>query len=168
MMKPEEKSNRGRKTDYRPAYNDQVYKLCLLGAKDTEIADFFGVSEKTLNTWKRKQPKFLQSIKKGKVIADAKVAERLFNRATGYEFKETTYEKVDTKIVLDKASDGEIVKDLYKKKIVTKELAPDPTAGIFWLKNRQPATWRDKHEIDVTVNPFLALIQKATSQDDNK
>ena len=28
----------------------------------------------------------------------------------------------------------------------------DTTAGIFWLKNRQPRKWRDKHEIDHTVD----------------
>ena len=27
-----------------------------------------------------------------------------------------------------------------------KELAPDPTAMIFWLKNRNPARWRDRPE----------------------
>jgi hypothetical protein len=27
---------------------------------------------------------------------------------------------------------------------VTKTLAPDTTAAIFWLKNRQPERWRDK------------------------
>ena len=135
MMKTEGKSNRGRKTDYRPAYNDQVYKLCLLGAKDTEIADFFSVSEKTLNTWKKKQPKFLQSMKKGKEIADATVAQKLYHRAVGYEHPE-----------------DKIFNDSGKPMVVptTKHYPPEPVAAIFWLKNRQPAKWRDKQEIDHT------------------
>lgn len=29
-----------------------------------------------------------------------------------------------------------------------KEIAPDTTAQIFWLKNRKPAKWRDKQEIE--------------------
>ena len=35
---------------------------------------------------------------------------------------------------------------------VTKHYPPDPTAAIFWLKNRQPDTWRDKVEVDQTVS----------------
>ncbi|HLS07388.1 MAG TPA: hypothetical protein VK079_05485, partial [Bacillota bacterium] len=33
---------------------------------------------------------------------------------------------------------------------VTKEVQPDTTAQIFWLKNRKPAEWRDKQEIEHT------------------
>ena len=36
----------GRPTEYKEEYNEQVYKLCLLGAKDKELADFFNVEEK--------------------------------------------------------------------------------------------------------------------------
>jgi hypothetical protein len=144
------KTKRGRKTDFKNEYCDQVYKLCLLGAKDTELADFFNVSERTLNTWKKKQPKFLQSMKKGKIQADAKVAERLFKRATGYEYKEVYWEKVDSKEKLEKTPDSQIQKDQYKKKVVTKELAPDSIAGMFWLKNRQPENWRDKQEHELS------------------
>ncbi len=28
--------------------------------------------------------------------------------------------------------------------------APDTTAAIFWLKNRQPAQWRDKIEAELS------------------
>lgn len=28
---------------------------------------------------------------------------------------------------------------------------PDTTAAIFWLKNRQPAKWRDKKEVENLV-----------------
>jgi DNA-binding XRE family transcriptional regulator len=34
----------------REEYDEQARKLCLLGATDAELADFFGVSEQTLNT----------------------------------------------------------------------------------------------------------------------
>jgi len=33
-------------------------------------------------------------------------------------------------------------------KIVTKEVQPDTTAQIFWLKNRRPEAWRDKQEVE--------------------
>ena len=32
-------------------------------------------------------------------------------------------------------------------KRVRKQVVPDTTAQIFWLKNRKPEEWRDKREI---------------------
>jgi hypothetical protein len=29
----------------------------------------------------------------------------------------------------------------------------DTTAQIFWLKNRKPNEWRDKHEQNISFNP---------------
>lgn len=45
-------------------------------------------------------------------------------------------------------------------KRVTKEVAPDVTAQIFWLKNRKPEAWRDKQNLEVSGavnNPFAEL-----------
>lgn len=33
-----------------------------------------------------------------------------------------------------------------------RELPPDTTAGIFWLKNRKPKDWRDKQEVELSGN----------------
>ena len=77
------KKSRGRKSGYREEYAEQALKLCLLGATDKEIAEFFSVSEQTLNSWKKKFPQFLESLKKGKAVADANVASRLYSRAIG-------------------------------------------------------------------------------------
>ena len=35
--------------------------------------------------------------------------------------------------------------------IITREVPPDTTAQIFWLKNRRPDLWRDRHENDVNI-----------------
>ena len=40
---PAEKKKRGRKSEYRIEYADQALKLCLLGATDKELAEFFSV-----------------------------------------------------------------------------------------------------------------------------
>lgn len=122
-----------RPTNYRNEYAEQARQLCLLGYIDKQLADFFNVSEQTINTWKNKHPEFLESIKKGKVIADAEVVESLYNRAKGFD-----YEEVELKVVSGKTS----------KKIIKKRALPDPTSAIFFLKNRQSKYWRDKQEID--------------------
>ena len=126
----------GRPSKYKEEYAEQVYKLCLLGATDKELADFFEVSEQTVNTWKKDYPEFLESIKRGKNIADATVAEKLYHRAIGYEHPED-------KIFCNQGEEVIVP--------TVKHYAPDPTAAIFWLKNRQPAKWRDKQEQEVTA-----------------
>ena len=43
-----------------------------------------------------------------------------------------------------------------------KEVLPDTTAQIFWLKNRDPENWRDRQTHDVTVSPFEELMKSIT------
>lgn len=139
---------KGRPTNYKKGYTKQAFQFALLGATDVEMSAFFEVSEKTFNTWKKQFPEFLQSIKKGKAIADAEVAMKLFKRANGYKYDEVSYEKM-----LTDSNDKENIKtDLYKKKIVTKEVAPDVTAQIFWLKNRQKDKWKDRHHNSIDID----------------
>lgn len=123
----------GRPTKFKEEYIELAYNYCLLGATDQDLAKFFEVEERTINNWKHDFPEFFQSIKKGKVDADALVARSLFKRAMGYTCKELKEEESEHGI---------------KNTVTTKEVAPDTTAQIFWLKNRQPAMWRDKQEVD--------------------
>ena len=135
---PDEKKKRGRKSEYQKEYADQALKLCLLGAIDKELAEFFSVSVQTLNKWKKDYPEFLESLKKGKNIADANVASRLYNRAIGYSCKATKFATSEVRIT--------------DAKEYIEHYPPDTTAAIFWLKNRQPEKWRDKKEVDANVN----------------
>ena len=138
----EEINKGGRPTKYDPKYEKQVFKLSLLGATDKEIANFFEVSEATVNNWKLEHPKFLESIKKGKEQADAKVVESLFKRATGAVIPDS-FPLKKTK----KNGSGEEI-ETVEFIPMKKHLPPDVTAQIFWLKNRQPEKWRDSHSIE--------------------
>lgn len=124
---------RGRPTKYDKKFAEQAYKLTLVGMIDAQLADFFEVDESTINNWKKSHPDFLESIKKGKQIADAEVANSLFKRAVGYTIEERRSES---------SSQGS------REVITIKEMPSDTTAQIFWLKNRQPDKWRDKPIID--------------------
>jgi len=137
-MNKEEKQKKpaGRPTSFKPEYSEQAYKLCLLGSTDKEMADFFNVSEQTLNAWKTEFPIFLESITSGKLSADAKVAESLFKRATGY-----TAKKIVTASIAGAVTDVKEVNDY---------VGPDTAAASLWLRNRQPAKWRDKITQEVT------------------
>ncbi len=132
-----------RPTDYREEYNDLAFKFCLMGATDARLGEFFGVKEQTINNWKKKFPKFFESIKRGKHEADAEVVNSLFGRAKGYNYTE----------VKDETSEQ------GKKHTETlKHVHADTGAAIFWLKNRQPKYWRDKQEqvvVEMTHEQWL-------------
>lgn len=134
---------RGRPTKYKEEYNEQAYKLCLLGATDKDLADFFDVNEDTINEWKKVHENFSESIKKGKETADANVAASLYHRALGY-----SHPDVEIKVV----SNGNGMGSSIEKVDIIKHYPPDPTSAIFWLKNRQSKKWRDKQNIDLTTD----------------
>lgn len=166
----EENKGPGAPTKYKEKYHcDMALKFTRMGFRDTELAEAFDISESTLNEWKKKHRKFSESIKKGKEETDSVVVDSLLKRATGFEYDETTFEKVDNKENLQITKNGEIkTEDSYRKKIVTKQIPPDVTAQIFWLKNRQPKLWRDKQEIENTNKNFNVNLTKDEVKDISK
>ena len=121
-----------RPSKYKAEYDEQAYKLCLLGATDKEIATFFNTTEQTINNWKKDHPTFFESLKKGKGAADSKVAEKLYQRALGYSHPEDK--------IFNANGQPLIVPTM-------KHYPPDSTAAIFWLKNRRKEDWRDRQEL---------------------
>jgi hypothetical protein len=135
------KSAAGRPTKFDPKRLEEIKNYCLLGARDQDLADFLGVSLSCIQKWKNEYPEFLHTIKEGKEIADAKVAQSLFHRAIGYE-----HDDVDIRTV----SVGKGCSEIVETPIV-KKYPPDPTSMIFWLKNRNKENWRERQEIDHTT-----------------
>lgn len=125
----------GRPTLYRPEYAEHARKLCLLGAIDKELADWFDVSEATINVWKLEHVEFSGALKDGKAKADALVAHSLYHRALGYK-----HDAVKILTVADGENQGSHVEQVP----YTEHYPPDTAAAIFWLKNRRPDLWRDK------------------------
>jgi hypothetical protein len=141
------KQSRGRPTKYRAEYVQQAHKLSIKGFIDREIADFFKVQESTITRWKQKHSDFCTSLKRGKYEFDTgKVVNSLLRRALGYQYKEETQE-----LTRPDPKTGE--RKLITTKVVIKEIAPDPTSMIFWLKNRQSDEWRDKHSYEHGLTP---------------
>lgn len=99
------------------------------GLTDEQIAKNMGIATSTFYEWKKKEKEFSETLKKGKEVVDFEVENALLKRALGYEYEEETYEN------------GVLTKKIKK------QVAPDTTAQIFWLKNRQTKKWRDKVEI---------------------
>lgn len=120
---------RGRKSKYGSIDLHQVKIAGELGLTDIEISKLLGVSEKTLNIYKKEHPEFLQSLKEGKELADEVVVRSLFKRASGYSHPDVNISNYQGNVTITP---------------ILKHYPPDPTSMIFWLKNRQPDKWKDK------------------------
>jgi hypothetical protein len=128
----------GAPTAYRTWHAKQAYELALLKHTNQEIADIWGINQNTLNTWLHKHPRLREAISNGRDIADAKVARSLVERAMGYSHKAV-------KIFMP-AGASEPIYAPY-----TEHYPPDTAAASLWLRNRQPAKWRDRQEVDLTL-----------------
>ena len=103
------------------------------GLTDEQIAHNIGINPATLYDWKKKYPEISEALKKGKEVVDIQVENALLKRALGYSYEE---KKV------------EVSEEGTKVTKTIKEVVPDTTAQIFWLKNRRPDRWRDKQDIE--------------------
>jgi hypothetical protein len=69
--KPEELLKRGRPTDYRPEYCEQVYNYMAQGYSLTAAAGDLGQCYDTLIAWTQKHPEFAQAVKHGRAARTA-------------------------------------------------------------------------------------------------
>jgi len=132
---------------------------CRNGADNDGLAKRLGCGKTTLSKLIKNFPEFKALIKEGKTEADLKVVSALFKRATGYEFEETT-----TKVLVNKNGEGTTT---YVEK-TKKHIAPDTAAAFIWLKNRVPEEWRDKHDVNITGDPFTEIMKAAGAAENNE
>lgn len=114
----------GRPTKYDGKKHPELaFWMAQAGLTDIQIAKELHIAEKTLYTWKKEHPGFLQAIKRGKQTPDEEVEAALLRKAKGFKYTAGREEKV---------------------------ALPDTLACIFWLKNRRPNLWRDRREHEHT------------------
>lgn len=144
------------------------------GLTDEQIAGKVGISRSTLNEWKHKYSDISDTLKRGKEIVDIQVENALLKRALGYSYNEDKYVSIpmneveyqmkleeymnlyrfhhpnatDDELFLIKENFPKTKEQLVERKI--KEVVPDTTAQIFWLKNRRPDKWRDKQDMELS------------------
>lgn len=139
---------------YVEGNEEAIIAACRDGADNEGLSKLLGCGKTTLGKLVKNYPEFKVLIRETKKVADAKVVAALYKRALGYEVEETA-----TEVLVNKDGSGTTT---YVKK-TKKHVAPEVAAGIFWLKNRDPEHWREKQEMEVSVNPFLELMQQATA-----
>lgn len=114
------------------------------GLTDEQIAEKLDISVASFYNYKNEHLEFLESLKKGKEVADYEVENALFKKALGYNAKVKKAFKVKEVLY----ENGKRLKETERIEYAEDEvhIPADTTAQIFWLKNRKPNTWRDKQE----------------------
>jgi hypothetical protein len=128
------KKGRGRPASFKKEFVGQASKLCALGATDIELAEFFEVDTRTIYRWRNTNEDFCQAVIVGKEALDQCVERSLYQRATGYCYPSEKVFQYQGKVI---------------RAPIVDHVPPDPSAATLWLKNRQPARWRDvqRHEV---------------------
>lgn len=126
------------------------------GLTDEQIAHNMGIAPSTLYDWKKRYPEILEPLKRGKAVVDRQVENALLKRALGYEYEEVR-----------KKFEGA---ELTEQTVTKRQVIPDVTAQIFWLKNRKPSEWREKREPEDTtaierLDQILAGLKEAAEKE---
>ena len=79
------------------------------------------------------------------------VERSLYERAVGYNYEAT-------KIFMPAGRE----KPVYAPYI--EHVPPDVTAGIFWLKNRDPQHWRDSQQLEHVLGKYIISDQPMTEE----
>ncbi|MFA4971821.1 MAG: transposase [bacterium] len=153
QSKPKSKPHRamGRKSDYDANKHPKLAKkYAEEGKTDEEIALSLGIGKTALYDWKNAHPEFAVAIKEGKAKPNREVRAAFYRRAVGYKTRRVIYAPGAV------GPDGKLGKGRVLR-IEEFEVPPSTTAGIFWLKNREPEEWKDVSRIDATVRGGLTV-----------
>lgn len=138
----------------KPESLELIAGWCRQGLSDEQIAHNMGIDVRTLYRWKKKHDRFCQCLEENKEVADLKVENALFKRATGYVTEEVTYS-------LDETG------NLIPVKKVQKEVVPDVTAQKYWLTVRSQK-WREgmQDAENPILNSLLGLLKAEKGESD--
>ena len=117
------------------------------GLTEKDIAKNCHVSAATIREWKHRFPEIAEALRIGKDSADRVVENALYKSACGYTV--TITKPVKLKRIIYDEETGRKVRE-YEEVVEVEEQLHFPaqvTAQIFWLKNRKPAQWRDKTDV---------------------
>lgn len=126
----------------------RMVRDCAMAAMtEFEMASYFGVEPRTLTEWTMKDPEFAIAMRLPKQLADERVEKAIYHSALGFRFQSEEIKILD---------DGTV-----HRVATVKQLPPNINAATFWLKNRNPSAWRDRQDVDVSLNGTVEVTDKS-------
>lgn len=143
----------GAKGKYTPEMVEQICKYIAEGKTYADTCKFVGIAESVFYEWKANKPEFMEAVKRAEAQYREWEDKELVKSARkslkelilGYE-----YEEVTTEYIPD-PSDPNAPKIKHQKR-VKKKCAPNATAIIFALTNRDPENWKNRQTFDGKVD----------------
>jgi hypothetical protein len=148
---PDQIQKNGRMSTFLVQYVSVARRMAYLGATDRDLAAAFNINISTIWDWRTKHPGFADALKLGKKEADQRTARSLYQKANGY-----SYDAV--KIFMPAGAK----KPIYAPYV--EHVPPSDVAMIFWLKNRDPANWRDAWQLEHVTGKYVISDQPMTEE----
>ncbi|MCP3776563.1 transposase [Paenibacillus sp. MZ04-78.2] len=117
----------------------EIQEWCQEGLTNEQMCEKLGIAPASWYEYASKHPMFAELINWGKSVTIARVENSLLKTAMGYEYEEI-------KTIVEEDKNGKKRTRIEK---VKRHQPPNPTAMIFYLKNRAPNEWNDRREIVV-------------------
>lgn len=151
VQQSKQKPRRSNRLRYDPELHPHLAKwMARRGFPLYRIAQELRIARCTFFDWMKDYPEFAAAVREGQMLADAKVEDALYRRATGYEYEER-------KTVQERGT-------IVREETVRRHVVPDVKAQIFWLKNRQPDRWKDTTETQITGPIKLQVIYEDATE----
>ena len=114
-----------------------IKKWIEAGVTIDEICERIGIASSSWFEYVNKHEVLRNLVEWGRSVTNTRVENSLLRAAIGYDYEEI-------KTVVEEDKNGKKRTRIEK---VKRHMPPNPTAMVFWLKNRAPNEWNDRREI---------------------
>lgn len=139
------------------------------GMTNEEMYNALNVSKDVFYRWRKEKPEFKAALMKGKFESNGEILNSAFKQATGYyqtvtePFKVKTFEEfVDPETGRTSLEEVEVIIDHTYNKF----FPPTTAMAIFMLKNRIPADYKDKQDLNHTGSVVTANVDLSYMTDE--
>ncbi|QQE74989.1 transposase [Brevibacillus composti] len=116
-----------------------IQKWIEAGVTIDQICERIGIAPSSWFEYVNKHPVLKNLIDWSRSVTNSRVENSLLKAAMGYEYEEI-------KTIVEEDKNGKKRTRIEK---VKRHMPPNPTAIVFWLKNRSPDEWNDRRELVV-------------------